>query len=119
MPQGSEYLTSDIPSAAYFSAYGGRGAVRRGGGGRRAQFPLEPERVASMTADGAYDGDTVYDAVAEPRPDAVIIIPPRVTAINETRLVAANSRYRSDAWCRQPSGYDAIMTINAWAAVGS
>jgi hypothetical protein len=37
--------------------------------------------VASMTADGAYDGETVYDAVAERHPGAAIIIPPRVTAV--------------------------------------
>jgi hypothetical protein len=37
--------------------------------------------VASMTADGAYDGDTGYDAVTERHPDATVIIPPRVTAV--------------------------------------
>ena len=37
--------------------------------------------VASMTADGAYDGDTVYDAVIERAPEAAVIIPPRVTAV--------------------------------------
>ena len=37
--------------------------------------------VASMTADGAYDGEAVYDAVAERHPDAAVIIPPRVTAV--------------------------------------
>jgi transposase len=37
--------------------------------------------VASMTAYGAYDGEAVYDAVAERYPGAAIIIPPRVTAV--------------------------------------
>jgi transposase len=37
--------------------------------------------VASMTADGAYDGEAVYDAVAERYPGAAVIIPPRVTAV--------------------------------------
>ena len=37
--------------------------------------------VASMTADGAYDGEAVYDAVAERHPDAAVIIPPRVMAV--------------------------------------
>jgi Transposase DDE domain len=37
--------------------------------------------VASMTADGAYDGEAVYDAVAERHPEASIIIPPRATAV--------------------------------------
>jgi transposase len=37
--------------------------------------------VASMTADGAYDGEAVYDAVAERHPAAAVVIPPRVTAV--------------------------------------
>src|SRR6202790_3469778 len=37
--------------------------------------------VASMTADGAYDGEAVYNAVAERHPEAAVIIPPRVTAV--------------------------------------
>ena len=37
--------------------------------------------VASMTADGAYDGEAVYDAVAERHPGAAVIIPPRATAV--------------------------------------
>jgi hypothetical protein len=36
--------------------------------------------VASMTADGAYDADVVYDAVSERHPGAAVIIPPRATA---------------------------------------
>ena len=36
--------------------------------------------VASFTADGAYDQDRVYDAVAERHPDAAVIVPPRSTA---------------------------------------
>jgi len=37
--------------------------------------------VASMTADGAYDGEAVYDAVLERYPEAAVVIPPRATAI--------------------------------------
>ena len=37
--------------------------------------------VASLTADGAYDGAAVYAAVAERHPEASVIIPPRTTAI--------------------------------------
>jgi hypothetical protein len=39
--------------------------------------------IASVTADGAYDGEPVYRAVAERQPDppAAVIIPPRVTAV--------------------------------------
>ena len=37
--------------------------------------------VASMTADGAYDGQVVYDAIAERHPKAGVIVPPRITAV--------------------------------------
>jgi hypothetical protein len=37
--------------------------------------------VASVTGDGAYDGEAVYGAVAERHPGATIIIPPRATAV--------------------------------------
>ena len=36
--------------------------------------------IASFTADGAYDQDRVYEAVAERHPDATVIVPPRSTA---------------------------------------
>jgi hypothetical protein len=36
--------------------------------------------IASVTADGAYDGDPVYQAVAARAPMAEVIIPPRSTA---------------------------------------
>ena len=38
--------------------------------------------IASFTADGAYDQDRVYEAVAEHAPDAEIIVPPRSTAVS-------------------------------------
>jgi hypothetical protein len=37
--------------------------------------------VASLTADGAYDGAVVYDAAAKRYPEAAVIIPPRCTAV--------------------------------------
>jgi hypothetical protein len=37
--------------------------------------------VASLTGDGAYDQETVYQAVIDRDPDAAIIVPPRSTAI--------------------------------------
>jgi transposase len=36
--------------------------------------------IASVTADGAYDGEPVYRAVADRAPEAAVIIPPRSTA---------------------------------------
>ena len=38
-------------------------------------------KVSSLTADGAYDGEIVYRAVAERHPGAAVIIPPRATAV--------------------------------------
>ena len=39
--------------------------------------------IASVTADGAYDGEPVYRAVAERQPDppAAVVIPPRASAV--------------------------------------
>ena len=37
--------------------------------------------VASFTADGAYDQDRVYSAVTDRDPQAVVIVPPRLTAV--------------------------------------
>jgi transposase len=68
--------------------------------------------VASMTADGAYDGEAVYDAVAERHPEAVVIIPPRTTAVpNEStatqrdRHIAAIGEHGRMGWQRR-SGYN-------------
>src|SRR6478609_6579442 len=42
-----------------------------------------PGPLASVTADGAYDGEPVYRAVAErqPAPPAAVVIPPRASAV--------------------------------------
>ena len=68
--------------------------------------------VASLTADGAYDGVAVYDAVAERHPEAAVIIPPRATARpNETtttqrdRYIAEISNHGRMGWQRS-SGYN-------------
>jgi transposase len=68
--------------------------------------------VASLTADGAYDGEAVYDAVAERHPEATVIIPPRATAIpSETtttqrnRHLAAIAKHGRIGWQRS-SGYN-------------
>ena len=37
--------------------------------------------IASVTADGAYDGDPVYRIIAEREPAATVVIPPRSTAV--------------------------------------
>ena len=40
-----------------------------------------PRALAAVIADGAYDGQPVYDAVAARHPEADVIIPPRSTAV--------------------------------------
>jgi transposase len=68
--------------------------------------------IASMTADGAYDGEAVYDAVAERHPEAAVIIPPRATAVaSETtatqrdRHLETIARHGRMGWQRR-SGYN-------------
>ena len=68
--------------------------------------------VASMTADGAYDGEAVYDAVAKRHPEATVIIPPRATAVpNESpttqrdRHIAEIEKHGRMNWQRR-SGYN-------------
>ena len=51
--------------------------------------------MASFTADGAYDQDSVYATVAERHPEAAIIVPPRYTAVpSETAETAPTQRDR-------------------------
>jgi Transposase DDE domain len=68
--------------------------------------------IASVTADGAYDGKVVYYAVANRHPDAEIIIPPRATAVpNETtvtqrgRHITTIEKHGRMGWQRR-SGYN-------------
>jgi transposase len=68
--------------------------------------------VASLTADGAYDGEAVYDAVADRYPEAAGIIPPRATAVpSETTAtqrdqhIAETEKHGRIGWQR-PSGYN-------------
>ena len=49
--------------------------------------------VASLTADGAYDGGAVYDAVAERHPEAAVIIPPRTTAVPSATTTTQRDRH--------------------------
>jgi transposase len=67
--------------------------------------------VASLTADGAYDGESVYDAVVERHPEAAVIIPPRATSVaNEAattqrdRHIAEIAKHGRLGWQRR-SGY--------------
>jgi hypothetical protein len=70
--------------------------------------------VASMTADGAYDGQVVYDAVVERHPKALVIVPPRITAVSDGTTATQRDKHltiiaecgrmswqRSSAWLRR------------------
>jgi transposase len=50
--------------------------------------------IASVTADGAYDGDPVYQAIAghQPDPPPDVIIPPRASAVPSTDTTDAQSQ---------------------------
>ena len=49
--------------------------------------------IASVTADGAYDGDPVYRVIAQRDPAAAVIIPPRSTAVpSDTTETAPTQR---------------------------
>jgi hypothetical protein len=68
--------------------------------------------VASMNADGAYDGEAVHDAVAKRHPEAAVIIRSRVTAVpNEStttqrdRHIAETEKHGRMNWQRR-SGYN-------------
>ena len=52
--------------------------------------------IASLTADGAYDGEAVYDAIAERHPEASVIIPPRTTAIPSETTTTQRDRHLED-----------------------
>ena len=68
--------------------------------------------VASMTADGAYDGEAVYADVAERHPEAAVIIPPlapavpnRSTTTQRYRHIAEIEQHGRMGW-RRRSGYN-------------
>ncbi len=53
-----------------------------------------PGPLASVTADGAYDGETIYQAVAarQPAPPVAVVIPPRSTAVPSPAAGTAPSK---------------------------
>jgi hypothetical protein len=75
--------------------------------------------VASMTADGAYDGPVVYDVVAERHPEAAIIIPPCITSVPSETTAAQRNRHLATiaelgrmSWQRS-SGYNRRSLVEA------
>ena len=70
--------------------------------------------VASMTADGAYDGEVVYDVVAERHPGAAIIIPPRITSVtNETTARQRDEHFAMIAKHGRMSGGETGLPLSA------
>jgi hypothetical protein len=90
----------------------------------RTGVPLDQIRdpVASFTADGAYDQDRVYAALAKRHPDAALIVPPRsfaaLCASAETaptrrdQHVQESARHGRMGW-QKSSGYNVRAKIEA------
>jgi len=49
-------------------------------------------RIASFTADGAYDQDSVYGEIAARHPDANVIVPPRSSAVPSATVETASTQ---------------------------
>jgi hypothetical protein len=68
--------------------------------------------VASITVDDTYDGEAIYDAVAERHPEAAVIIPPRATAVPNESTATQRDQHSAEieehgrmGWQRH-SGYN-------------
>jgi len=86
--------------------------------------------VASITGDGGYDQDRVYNSVAERHPEATVVVPPRATAVpSDTAETAPTQRdghlqhiaeHGRMAW-QNASGYNkrarVEATMNRWKQV--
>jgi hypothetical protein len=79
-------------------------------------------RLASVTADGAYDQDGVYADVAERHPDAGVIVPLRCTAVLSDRAATAPTQRGRHLWCiaetsrrawQKASGYNKRAKVEA------
>jgi hypothetical protein len=72
--------------------------------------------VASLTADGAYDGNAVYDAVADRHSGADVIIPPRATAVLSEITTTQRDRHITTIEKHGRMGWQPILAIivGAW-----
>ncbi len=79
-------------------------------------------RLASVTADGAYDQDGVYADVAERHPDAAVIVPPRRTAVLSDKAATAPTQRDRHLQCiaetsrrawQKASGYNKRAKVEA------
>ena len=67
-------------------------------------------QVASVIADGAYDGETVYDAVTNRLPEVDIIIPPRATAVPSNEWGDA----ARSAYCNHRKAWSHRLAASFW-----
>ena len=74
--------------------------------------------VASMTADGAYDGEAVYDAVAERHPEAAVIIPPRATTVPNGLTATQRDRHIAKIEVHGRTGWQRHSSYNRRSLVG-
>ena len=94
IPHGPLHLVIDSTGLKLF----GQGEWDAEKHGRARQVPALLEQIegeiASVTADGAYDGEPVYQAVARHQSDPVpdIVIPPRASAVPSRQSVEAQSQ---------------------------
>ncbi len=77
--------------------------------------------VASLTADGAFDRDDVYDAVAARHPDATLIVQPRSSAVPSATADTAPTQRNAHLQClaeRGSMGRQRASGYNWWAWSG-
>ena len=78
--------------------------------------------VASFTADGAFDRDDVYAAVAARHPDAAVVVPPRSSAVPSAAAATAPTRRDAHLGCiaeRGRMGWQKASGYNRRALVES
>jgi len=69
--------------------------------------------VTSLTADGAYDGEAVYDAGANRHPSAEVIIPPRATTQRDRHIATLEKHGRMGRQRRSAT------IVGAWSKLRS
>ena len=76
--------------------------------------------VGSTTADGAYDGEAVYEAVAERHPSATVIIPSRVTSVADETEATQRDRHLAmiDEHGRMAGSVANFRVAAAWRRIG-
>jgi hypothetical protein len=72
--------------------------------------------IASVTADGAYDGEPVYQAIAGHQPDPTpdVVIPPRTSAVPSTEDAKAQSQRDCHIWLIAEKGRMAWQKVTGY-----